>query len=88
MTNITSFTCTVFVCYIFFVLLARFFVTSLELLQSFNGIFVLQNTEIDLYTEITKLAMFRLQNRGINLYTGKYGNTLSLRIYKTKKTLI
>ena len=60
MTNITSFT--VFVCYVFLVLLAWFFVTSLELLQSF-GIFFLQNAEVDLYTDILELAIFWLKNR-------------------------
>ena len=62
MTNITSFT--VFLCYDFFlVLLAWFFVTSLELLQSF-GIFFLKNAEVNLYTDILELAIFWLKNRG------------------------
>ena len=47
----------------FLVLLAWFFVTSLELLQSF-GISFLQNAEVDLYTDILKLAIFWLKNRG------------------------
>ena len=63
MTNITSFI--VFVCCVFFVLLAWFFVTNLELLQSF-GIFVLQNTEVDLYTDILKLA-FTIDCKSIEL---------------------
>ena len=47
----------------FLVLLAWFFVTSLELLQSF-GIFFLQNAEVDLYTDILELVIFWLKNRG------------------------
>ena len=54
------------------------FCYNLELLQSF-GIFVLQNTEVDLYTDILKLAFSWLKNRGrlihrFDLYTGKYGS--------------
>ena len=46
------------------VLLACFFVTNLELLQSF-GIFFLQNAEVDLYNDILELAIFWLKNRGL-----------------------
>ena len=53
----------------FLVLLAWFFVTSLELLQSF-GIFFLQNAEVDLYTDILELAIFWVKKQGVDLYTG------------------
>ena len=45
---------------------------------SIFGNFILQNIEVDLYTETLKLALFWLQNGGrlihrFDLYTGKYG---------------
>ena len=73
------------------VLLAWFFVTSLELLQSF-GIFFLQNAEVDLYTDILELAIFWLKNRGSTYtqvrlihrkirYANQYGKLLSILNY-------
>ena len=46
---------------------------------SIFGNFILQNIEVDLYTETLKLALFWLQNGGrlihrFDLYTGKYGS--------------
>ena len=64
----------------FFLLLARIFVTSLELLQSL-GIFVLQNMEVDLYSHgYSKTCNFLAKKQGVDihrfdLYTGKYGSS-------------
>ena len=75
----------------FGVLLTWFFVTSLELLQSF-GIFFLQNAEVDLYTDILERAIFWLKSRGLSYtqvrlihrkirYANRYGKLLNILNY-------
>ena len=67
---------------------------------SIFGNFILQNIEVDLYTETLKLALFWLQNGGrlihrFHLYTGKCGITipndtkkatkLGMKVYRGKQ---
>ena len=53
---------------------------------SIFGNFILQNIEVDLYTETLKLALFWLQNGGrlihrFDLYTGKYGTSFPAKVH-------
>ena len=62
---------------------------------SIFGNFILQNIEVDLYTETLKLALFWLRNGGrlihrFDLYTGKYGSIFSktLKMHSQVKSLL